>query len=576
MRSALTRARSPRYRLRVYIALFFVASCALWINSNFVSEFVAANEAHDDASPHVEDETYPLHGASLGARRSTRWHISVAEMNTSDLDKNVVTPSPEDPTQRSEWLHNISRGKTLDMYNLTQLNDCKRLPSWRANEKRFIRLQNDRNKARNCVQTSGLQHSQLFGVRTVADTKPYSHRQYSGYRHAKDQTPPDTPRLLRVAQLYVLQHLGDIGNHVDSQQETERLFSIASIAQSDAFLWKEAAPTDAFDPEGTGDVGSIEALIQSGRLRVSPVRGRFHRRLEINPDALDECHFSKKKSLSHADLDPFSLEGYHLVQFLFEETFLRHGWITVPVAGTALGTLRHHGMFRGDDDMDMTTYPAAKHLLLDSAWGSLFDDFDDIVESYGEDHPNFTWFKSNDYRYHGPWFTRNDKKKRLPTYPFSEYEQHVRQDGRVCFAQYMTWNATEKRRLFQTEGCTPNHWFLCLQPSSYIYDRHDELFERHVIQDVHDIFIENRTLLPGDLDSIGPMVFTAYHRRPAKKLCKCKFGFLSGMVASATPSFGLCFDNMHDFVQYWYDGKWCVPSGAVRTRKWSFLKSWND
>ncbi|CUG92350.1 membrane-associated protein, putative [Bodo saltans] len=552
-------------RTRVYAAVILVLLLVIGVNVLFVRDFFSSSSSVEPpksasvAESDVASKSPPTKGG-----------------------KAARTSAPEEIIDRQAWLHSLTRGLTVDMYNLTQLNDCKRLPSWRANEKRFIRLQADRQKAPNCIHTAGLNHTQLFALRTVSDVTTTSHHHYMEYTHEKDTTPEETPMLLLVIEEYLKRE----GQY--SVKEAHRLFSIASIATSDAFSWAGDESNHATAPNAhrmTHTIETVDDMIETGRFRKALSADSAARSgpsgLELNPDALNECAFSASKSLSHVDLDAFSREGYHLVQFLFEETFLKHGWITVPVAGTALGSLRHHGMFRGDDDMDMTTYPPSKYLLQGGdkeAWGRLYDDFDEIVETFGKSNAAFTWFKSNDYRFHHPWYTRNDKKKKLPDYPFVEYEDHVRHDGRVCFAQYMTFNATEKRRLFQTEGCTPNHWFMCLQPSSYIYSRHDEMLERHVIQDVNGIFEEDANLLQAHLKRIGPMVFTAFHRRPAGKFCKCKFGFKhsSSHEGSGDPSYGICFENLPDFVQYWYDGKWCVPSGAVRTRKWSFLKSWND
>lgn len=553
-RSGVAMLRSvTRGRLRVYLAGFFLLSFVLGVNYLFMRDFVAAPSDEVVAAP------------TAGLKRHEEREPMLGHASTVN------------ESERRSWVHRLARGHTVDMFNLTQLNDCKRLPSWRANEKRFIRLQADRQKAPNCIRTAGLNHTQLFALRTVSDVTSTSHLHYMDYVHERDNAPPDTPMLLLVVEDYLRRE----GQY--SEKEAHRLFSLASIVTSDAFMWEDPQPNDNVDSTDrrrvtTSSLQTIDDMITAGRLRkpAGPSGGSNAARLEINPDSLGECGFSVSKSLSHVDLDPFSIQGYRLVQFLFEESFLKHGWITVPVAGTALGTLRHHGMFRGDDDMDMTTYPPAQYLLLDSEWGALYDDFDAIVEDFGAADESFTWFKSNDYRFHQPWYTRNDKKKKLPAFRFGAYEDHVRHDGRVCFAQYMTFNATEKRRLFQTEGCTPNHWFMCLQPSSYIYSRHDEMLERHVIQDVNGIFEEDMSLLPEHLKRIGPMVFTAFHRRPAGKFCKCKFGFKHPAASSQERSYGICFENLPDFVQYWYDGKWCVPSGAVRTRKWSFLKSWND
>lgn len=549
------------------VALLIVA--VTWINSQFVASFDTDTRA--TTVPSSTSLGTPHRKASGNSRQRSP---PAAALH----DGTSTTPSPEDPATRDAWMLNLSRlSHPIDMYTLTQANDCKRLPSWRANEKRYIRLQADRGRAGNCIQKAGLNHTQLFALRTVADTNRYSHLQYSRYDSSKDSAPLDEPQLLRLVREFVSQHSPSTLATTTVDDEVERIFSLASIAVSDAFLWKDADAAPFSEVHG-GPL-SVDELVEFGRLRYAANDSRFAGRLEINPDALDECHFSQIKPLSHVDLDPFSMEGYSLVQFLFEEAFLRHGYATIPVAGTALGSLRHHGMFRGDDDMDMTMYPPAKHLLLDSEWGAIYDDIDAIFEEYGRGNPNFTWFKSNDYRTYRPWYTRNDKKKKLPSFRFTQYEKHIRQESRVCFAQYMTWNTTEKRRLFMTEGCTPNHWFMCLQPATYIYDRHSEVVERHVIQDVRPFFSE------GDAAAVyaalenraGPMVFTAYHRRPAGKICRCKFGFrYPAWDGSDVPSYGLCFDNLQDFVQYWYDEKWCVPSGAVRTRKWSFLKSWND
>lgn len=511
----------------------------------------------------IEETSPPTIGSGNYHQENKRDKPEHQQQRLARRGNTTTINSDGEVIDEADWTFTTPRGRVVNMYNLTQLNDCKRLPSWRANEKRFIRLQADRQKATNCRRTANMNHTQLFGLRTVADVKSTSHHHYMEYTHPKDSLPPDSPVLLTIAEEYLAAY------NQYSEPEAHRLFSLLAVATSDAFMWHASSNTN-------DDVvlDTVEDVVASGRLRYSSST-RYKDRLEINPEALDECPFSAAKSLSHYDQDSFSLVGYELVQFLFEETFLRHGWITVPVAGSALGTLRHHGMFRGDDDMDMTTYPPAHYLLdEDHAWGRLYDDFENIVEGYGSTHPKFSWFKSNDYRIHRPWYTRNDKKKKLPTYNFSEYEDHVRHDGRVCFAQYMSFNATEKRRLFQTEGCTPNHWFMCLQPSSYIYGRHHEMLERHIIQDVTGIFEEDASLLAKDLEQIGPMIFTAFHRRPAGKFCRCKFGLKKD--TKDTPSYGMCVSNLLDFVQYWYDGKWCVPSGAVRTRKWSFLKSWND
>lgn len=578
MKTAVQRAAGGLYRRgrQRLAAIAIILIAGFYLNTRFL----VANDSNNDdaaASPRPASKSSVVSLAPVGVSGSEGGGVegeeSPAGGEESTKRAKTAAPPPEaEVIDRAEWIVTTKRGVTLDMYNLTQLNDCKRLPSWRANEKRFIRLQNDRQKARNCVGTAKLTHTQLFGVRTVMDTTPTSHLHYREYANERDtldvKDPP--PRLLRLAQRYVKEHHSALSEK-DAEQEALRIFSLTQIVDSDAFQWKSPTPSELFAQQR--HFNTLDDMIHSGRLKRSE-DSNFSERLEINADELGECHFSERKALSHSDQDSFSIQGYHLVQFLFEESFLRHGWITIPIAGTALGTLRHHGMFRGDDDMDMTTYPPAKHLHLNSSWGDLYDDFETLVEEYGARHRSFSWFKSNDYRFHHAWYTRNDKKKKLPAYPFTEYEDHVRQDGRVCFAQYMTWNATEKRRLFQTEGCTPNHWFMCLQPSTYIYGRHDEVLERHVIQDVNGIFSENLTRLPDDFAAVGPMIFTAFHRRPAGKICKCKFGFKN--ENSQEPSFALCMNNLHDFVQYWYDGKWCVPSGAVRTRKWSFLKSWND
>lgn len=346
---------------------------------------------------------------------------------------------------------------------------------------------------------------------------------------------------------------------------------------------------------------TVEELIAAKRLMIvtssapgfMPSDAAFVGRVQLNLTHLARCHFVTLKPLSHFDRYPFAREGYYLTHFLWTYAFAKYGWVTMPIAGTALGTLRHRGGFRGDDDLDMLSYPPAQYLYHNASWESLFDDFDELVETYSvvESTGRFQWFRMNDYRKYGPWYTRKDADKYLPSFSFVEYETHITQSNRVCFAQYATMNITEKRRLFLTEGCLPNHWFLCLQPSTYLYDLRDEVVERSPLASMtlpksqfygrSQATIE-RYLRPHRAMRL-PSMFTAYRRRPLAPLCRASFGAIPAPDdfdwkdnARETESFIVASENLVDMVQYWYDDKWCVSSGAVRTRKWSFLKSWND
>ena len=514
------------------------------------------------------------HDEEEGRKKNRRWKIEEMGIEGKAINADVYLPVSLAPISQQEyksWLLEIPRGAIVDMYKLTEANDCKRLPSWRSNEKRYIRLQKDREKAKDCEKTYGVKHSQLLGLRARKDHLPLSHEQYLHYEHPADKLPKDDPPLWRLVEKYANAQ----GGGVIDRNEKLRLFSIASIAASPLFLWNDVSHLSPYRQRRL--FYSVDELIEAKRL-VRDSDGV----LVINAEALEECGFSRRKSLSHVDLDPFSLQGYRWVQFLFEEAFLRYGWVTIPTAGTALGTLRHHGMFRGDDDMDMMIYPPNQYLYEDTPFSVVYDQFNEIVERYGAKHPHdFTWFRSNDYRKVGekPWYTKKDLDKKLPPWPLSEYNWHIRQETRVCHAQYMTWNTSEKRRLFQNEMCVPNHHFVCLQPPQYLYEPHDEILERHLIHDTKQYtFTENITELAPLLFDL-PSIYTAFHRRPMGKICRAKFGVRKqefDRFGKEVVSYGLAMDNLHDFVLYWYDNKWCVPSGGVRTRKWSFLKSWND
>ena len=313
------------------------------------------------------------------------------------------------------------------------------------------------------------------------------------------------------------------------------------------------------------------------------------KKLILNTSAISICKFNAVPSLMSFDIDPFSLQGYELVHFQTQHAFAHHGYVTLPVAGSALGAVRHHGMLRGDDDMDLFTYPPAKFMWRRNvSFDAVYEDYDEMVENFGLQHKDFTWFRSNDYRNNnrslnpGPWYTRRDLEKRLPNFTFSDYHFHIRQGNRVCAANYATWDLRERRRLFQTESCLANHLQLCLQPSQFLFRTHDEYLERHLVGNVSELLDHPQDEHGDDMRRIlrnpGPMMFTAFHRRPLGKICRCRFGQREQFKREDPDGnvWMLCPENLPDLVTYWYDGKWCVASGAVRTRKWFFLKSWND
>ena len=523
------------------------------------------------------------------------------------------------------WLLHLARGFTVNMLNLTSSEKdstgCKRLPSWRSNEKRYIRLQADRDKMKNCSKASGLPLSQRFGLRVVSDILPTSHRHHrvvgsddlrgrletDDVAHDADDVAWMMHEAITSLEDPKIFPAGD--GLAEDDAEWERWYSLVSIASSPHFLWEPSSSFSNDDSDDEATTFSIAELLDLKRLtfhskvgdeddddggggdtrRNTGRREKEKGRLAINTSAIAVCPFNQVQSLMSFDVDPFSMQGYELVDFLTAHAFAHYGWVTLPVAGSALGAVRHRGMLRGDDDMDLFTYPPAKFVWRHHvSFDDVYEDYDDMVETFGAANKDFTWFRSNDYRNNnrslkpGPWYTRRDLEKRLPNFSFSDYHLHLRQANRVCGANYATWDLRERRRLFQTESCLANHLQLCLQPSQFLYRTHDEILERHLVGNVSELLEHHEDETGGEMRGIlekpGAMMFTAFHKRPIGKICRCRFGHREKYKRDDPEGtvWALCPENLPDLVTYWYDGKWCVASGAVRTRKWFFLKSWND
>jgi hypothetical protein len=498
------------------------------------------------------------------------------------------------------WLLRLARGTVVDMERLVAPDKegiaCKRLPSWRANEKRYIRLTSDRDRMKNCTLASGLPLTQRFGLRVAKDVLPTSHRQYRlfesedvrGLPEELGRDADDVAWMLHEAMTSDPPLLSD---DAATDQEWERWYSLVSVASSPLFMWGDATAVDADEDWREGSVGSVAELLRLQRLTFAN-----DSRLQINTSAISVCPFNTEaQAMLGFDAGPFAAVGYELVHFMTAHAFAQHGWVSVPVAGSALGAVRHRGMVRGDDDMDLVTYAPAKFLWRrQTSFDDVYEDFDDVLEAYGAGaDSNFSWFRTNDYRNNnrslkqGPWATKRDAEKQLPPFSFVEYHHHIRQSNRVCAANYATWDLRERRRLFQTEACLANHVLFCLQPSQYLYRTHDETLERHLAAELALLLLNQEDADGAEmirrrvLQHPGPMMFTAFHRRPLGKICRCRFGQREAARGfepddPAGNVWMLCPENLPDLVTYWYDSKWCVPSGAVQTRKWSFLKSWND
>ena len=289
----------------------------------------------------------------------------------------------------------------------------------------------------------------------------------------------------------------------------------------------------------------------------------------------NECPFSLRgmKPPHPPDYGSFSEDGYRFVQFLYSELFLKHGWIPIPVAGTALGVLRHHGMYEYDDDLDIVLFPPLKYMTdfrtaeetsgsanYEATWKAVYDDFETLLKEYGQQYEDgmgngekFGWTRT-EAQYNGKGATstshRNNEVKgwsvktrpQNPLHehcPYRAYHRCVNQTWRSCGAHYqITLPNPEMRRMFFVgKPCAPNHVFVCIQPSVQLYERFN-----------------------------GPKLFTVNEKRSMDSLCKCRFG----------PTNFVCPRNLLEFVTLWYGDKWCVPTGPVRDTAVAHYKSWND
>jgi len=225
------------------------------------------------------------------------------------------------------------------------------------------------------------------------------------------------------------------------------------------------------------------------------------------------------KFLFPYDFGIFCNETYSVLNFLHEEMFLNRGFWYMPMAGTALGAVRHGGTFWEDDDLDITVF-LAKEM---KTWLDVRRAFQEGIESYRLRHPNFTWYIYNNSKVQAG-------TEKCPVEGYSKCLTDM--DKRVSFLEMRTHNKKEQRKMFWGETL-PNHMVICGQPHEYLQKS---------------------------------VVYTANALQSFGGWCKCRFGL--GSI--------LCPKKLPEFVKKWYGEGWKKRVGPITTRGGARKKSWLD
>jgi len=249
---------------------------------------------------------------------------------------------------------------------------------------------------------------------------------------------------------------------------------------------------------------------------------------------IPNCSFPEPRY--YHETGAFADEVYAFVRFLHDVLYAQYGWVSIPVAGTALGVLRHGGVTPGDDDIDVWIYPPASLLdatrLFDnsSSWMLVVDTFDAIVEEY-------SWAQKGKFRWFHNLKGRELLAERYGKLHFRDYHRAVRQRERICVSELtssLTSVDAKRKRFFGY--CMPAQVFICFMPTPFLYERDEPSF-----------------LTLGDKLGTGG-------------LCRCPFG----------PTSLICPRQLPLWVNRLYGKKWCVPVGGVTVRNLAVFKSWND
>ena len=340
-------------------------------------------------------------------------------------------------------------------------------------------------------------------------------------------------------------------------------------------------------------------------------------------DDPDICPFTKDDAPLSRSHTRFAQDGYSLIKFLYTQMFKKHGWITTPVAGTGLGTYRHHGMYEHDDDMDMLVYPPLKYLLPPTLkererWktrptrgGSALMEqtayFRRVQAKYG----NRTGPLPTPEPTPSPELAPMGRRKKF-TLDYYEYVNVLKRDYSWPLSNLDTWrwvyddfheqfleyqlSIPEVDFQWKLEETTyfSDKKFINLHKNSTFYEYHQNVgddalrscalrYDSTNKTELRRMFWPGRPCLPNHFHLClqptpflyenakhGPAsVYTLHGHQGMGNLCKCRFG-----PKESDSHFMMCPTNMREFVSGWYGEKWCVAIGPVSTNPNE--KSWGD